>query len=357
MAKKLLIGAGAGLGAFFTLIAGVTIQTTTSDVASANPNTGAIGGGLKAGSVPPQFAPWIEKAAGACPGLPAPILAAQLGAESEFNPNARSEADAHGIAQFIPSTWQAYAVDADNNGKADPYDPADGIIAQGRYMCDLLKDAKKSGFPGDPIELALVGYNAGWGAVMRYHGVPPRSFARGQTYDYVRAIMASAKKYTAPAAPSGPVDLPKGFSIPADAPDTVRKAVAWALYQKGGWYHLGGDCTNALGSNPAHWCDCSSLMEQAYRAAGVAISRTTYTQVNEGQAVSMDAPMAGDLVFTPGSGGSASAPGHVGMYIGSGLVIEAPRTGVQTRIVAYSSWRNSSSPITRIVAVRRIVPQ
>ncbi|UQI49660.1 bifunctional lytic transglycosylase/C40 family peptidase (plasmid) [Streptomyces sp. HU2014] len=357
MAKKLIIGAGAGIASLFVLIGGVAIQTTTSDVANANPSTGAIGGDLKAGSVPPQFAPWIEKAAGACPGLPAAVLAAQLEAESNFNPNARSNADAHGIAQFIPGTWQSYAVDADNNGRASPYDPADAIIAQGRYMCDLLKDAKKSGIPGDPIELALAGYNAGWGAVVRFHGVPPRSFASGQTYDYVRSIMAGAKKFTAPAGPSGPVDLPKDFSIPRDAPEKVRMAVAWALYQKGGWYHLGGDCTNALGSNPAHWCDCSSLMEQAYRAAGISISRTTYAQVNEGQAVSMDAPLAGDLVFTPGSDGSASSPGHVGMYIGNGLVIEAPRTGVQTRIVPYSSWRNSSSPITRIVAVRRIVPQ
>ncbi|MFI9206478.1 NlpC/P60 family protein [Streptomyces sp. NPDC053048] len=363
MAKKLLIGAGAGAAAFFTLIAGVTIQTTTSDVASANPNVGAIGGGLKPGSVPPQFAPWIEKAAGACPGLPAPILAAQIEAESNFDPTAESRDPktgaviAQGLTQFIPETFRSYGKDANGNGVISVFDPPDAIMAQGAYMCDLLKDAKKSGYQDDPIKLALAGYNAGWGAVMNYRGVPPPSFAGGQTYGYVRDIMASAKKYTAPTAPSGPVDLPKDFSIPANAPDTVRKAVAWALYQKGGWYHLGGDCTNALGSNPAHWCDCSSLMEQAYRAAGVTISRTTYTQVNEGQAVSMDAPLAGDLVFTPGSGGSASSPGHVGMYIGSGLIIEAPRTGVQTRIVPYSSWRNSSSPITRIVAVRRIVPQ
>ncbi|MFV8133176.1 NlpC/P60 family protein [Streptomyces syringium] len=360
MAKKLLIGTGAGFASLFVLIAGVAIQTTTSDVANANPG-GAIGGDLKGGSVPPQYAQWIEKAAGSCAvRLPASVLAAQLEAESNFNPNARSGSDAHGIAQFIPETWKSYAVDANNNGSASPYDPPDAITAQGKYMCDLLKDAQKSGIPGDPIELALAGYNAGWGAVLRFHGVPPRSFAAGQTYDYVRAIMASAKKYTAPVVPAGaagPVDLPEGFSIPRDAPDKVRAAVAWALLQRGGWYHLGGDCTNALGSDSSRWCDCSSLMQQAYQAAGVTISRTTYTQVTEGQQVSVDAPMAGDLVFTPGSDGSASSPGHVGMYIGSGLVIEAPRTGVRTRLISYSSWRNSSSPITRVVAVRRIIPQ
>ncbi|MEU2854578.1 NlpC/P60 family protein [Streptomyces syringium] len=363
MAKKLLISAGAGFASLFVLIAGVTIQTTTSDVANANPNTGAIGGDLKSGAVPPQFAAWIEKAAGACPGLPASILAAQIEAESNFDPTAESkdpktgQVIAQGLTQFIPETFRSYGKDANGNGTTSVFDPPDAIMAQGAYMCDLLKDAKKSGYPGAPIELALAGYNAGWGAVMHYRGVPPASFAAGQTYSYVRDIMASAKKYTAPAAPSGPVDLPKDFSIPRDAPDKVRAAVAWALLQRGGWYHLGGDCTNALGSDSSHWCDCSSLMQQAYQAAGVTISRTTYTQVTEGQQVSVDAPLAGDLVFTPGSDGSASSPGHVGMYVGSGLVIEAPRTGVRTRLIPYSSWRNSSSPITRVVAVRRIIPQ
>ncbi|MFC5724865.1 NlpC/P60 family protein [Streptomyces gamaensis] len=356
MGRRLLVGAGAALTALFVLIVGVAIQATTSDTASANPYSGAIGGGLKPGSVPAQFAVWIEKAAGACPGLPAPVLAAQLEAESNFNPNAQSSAGAQGIAQFIPSTWKTYGTDANGNGVNSPFDPPDAITAQGRYMCELLHDAQKSGFPGEPVELALAGYNAGWGAVTRYRGVPPRSFAGGQTYDYVRSIMAAARKFTATAGPSGPVDLPADFTLPAGTPAQVRTAVAWALQQRGGWYHLGGDCTDAHGPSPNRWCDCSSLMQQAYRAAGVPLTRTTYTQVGEGQAVSADAPLPGDLVFTPGSDGSAASPGHVGMYIGNGLLVEAPRTGLKTRVVTYSSWRNSSSPITRVVAVRRIIP-
>lgn len=356
MAKKVLIGAGALIAAPFVLIAGVAIQTTTtSEVANANPNTAAIGGGLKPGSVPPQYAPWVEKAAGACPGLPAPVLAAQLKQESGFNPNARSPAGAQGIAQFMPGTWKTWATDADGDGAASPLDPPDAITAQGRFMCSLLKKAKRSGYPGEPIELALAGYNAGWGAVQKYRGVPPESFAKGQTYHYVRNIMASAKRFTASAGTSSAVDLPAGYTVPTDTPPQVRTAIAWALKQKGGWYHLGGTCTDAHGSNSAHWCDCSSLMQQAYKAAGVTISRTTFTQVDEGEAVNIDAPQPGDLVFTPGSDGTASSPGHVGMYIGENRIIEAPRTGVKTRIVTYDSWRHSTSPITRIVAVRRIV--
>jgi cell wall-associated NlpC family hydrolase len=320
-------------------------------------DVGAFGGDLKPGSVPPSLAPWIEKAAGACPGLPAPVLAAQLNQESGFNPNAVSRIGAQGIAQFLPGTWPAYGVDANSNGVNSPFDPPDAITAQGRFMCDLLHQAQRSGINDQPIKLALAGYNAGWDKVVLFHGVPPASFGGGEAFNYANSIMASAARYTAPAGPRGAVDLPAGFSLPASTPAPVRTAVAWALQQRGGWYHLGGSCTDAHGSDPAGWCDCSSLMEQAYRTAGITISRTTFTQVTEGRAVAVDAPLAGDLVFSPGSDGTVTAPGHVGMYIGGGLLIEAPHTGVQTRIVTYSSWRNSASPEERVVAVRRIVPQ
>ena len=98
-------------------------------------------------------------------------------------------------------------------------------------------------------------------------------------------------------------------------------------------------------------------MQQAYRAAGISITRTTSTQIHDGQAVSLDGVLPGDLVFSPGSDGTAASPGHVGMYIGSGLLIEAPHTGAKIRVVTYSSWRNASSPSMRAVAARRIVPQ
>lgn len=43
------------------------------------------------------------------------------------------------------------------------------------------------------------------------------------------------------------------------------------------------------------------------------------------------------------------------MYIGQGMIIEAPRTGVRTRIVPYDSWRNSTSYMVKAVAIRRVV--
>jgi soluble lytic murein transglycosylase-like protein len=89
----------------------------------------------------------------------AQLLAAQLYAESGFNPFARSPAGAEGIAQFMPGTAAAI-------GLADPFDPDSAINAQAHLMRDLL------GRFGS-VPLALAAYNAGPGAVAVCGCVPP----------------------------------------------------------------------------------------------------------------------------------------------------------------------------------------
>lgn len=72
--------------------------------------------------------------------------------------------------------------------------------------------------------------------------------------------------------------------------------------------------------------DCSGFTQYVYKnALGIGLSRTTFTQVNEGKPVSRDQLQPGDLVFTEGP---ASAPGHVGIYVGNGQMIHAARPGV-----------------------------
>ncbi|MGW6561626.1 C40 family peptidase [Streptomyces hydrogenans] len=140
--------------------------------------------------------------------------------------------------------------------------------------------------------------------------------------------------------------LPKEYSIPATAPREVQTAIRWALGQLGTPYQWGGTCTDSHGDTAMARCDCSSLMQQAYKAAGVTLTRTTYTQVKEGKLVSADALRPGDLIFTEGT---AAVPEHVGMAIGQGLVVHAPRTGDVVRITTVAAWKSG------ILAVRRVV--
>ncbi|MGW1815091.1 NlpC/P60 family protein [Streptomyces sp. NPDC002125] len=76
--------------------------------------------------------------------------------------------------------------------------------------------------------------------------------------------------------------------------------------------------------------DCSGLTQAAWRAAGVSLPRTTYTQINAGQRLSRSELAPGDLVFF--------YPGvtHVGLYIGGGQMIHAPRPGAPVRIAPIS---------------------
>ncbi|WP_406431924.1 C40 family peptidase [Streptomyces sp. NBC_00631] len=144
--------------------------------------------------------------------------------------------------------------------------------------------------------------------------------------------------------PAGSV--PASYKIPSGAPKSIRAAIRWGLGQLGTPYQWGGSCTAPHGQDPMGRCDCSSLMQASYKAGGISLSRTTYTQVKEGKAVSVDALKPGDLLFTRGT---AAAPEHVGMFIGQGLVLQAPHTGDVVKISTLASWRAD------IVAARRVV--
>lgn len=142
-----------------------------------------------------------------------------------------------------------------------------------------------------------------------------------------------------------PGTLPPGYQIPLDAPPAARTAIRWALGQLGTPYQWGGTCTNAHGPLARDRCDCSSLMQRAYGVAGIELTRTTYTQINEGHTVPSNAVRPGDLIFTVGT---AARPEHVAMAIGNGLVVHAPRPG---RVVEVAELATHG----RILLVRRMV--
>jgi soluble lytic murein transglycosylase-like protein len=137
--------------------------------------------------VPAEYRALVVSAAKSCPGLDVHVFAAQLDQESHWNPLAVSSHGGQGIAQFLPGTWATYGVDGDGNGKKDIWDPKDAIPSAARFDCVLLEDTRT--IPGNRVQLMLAAYNAGLGAVDRYHGVPPFP----ETRAYVQQILSRAK--------------------------------------------------------------------------------------------------------------------------------------------------------------------
>lgn len=78
--------------------------------------------------------------------------------------------------------------------------------------------------------------------------------------------------------------------------------------------------------------DCSGLTQHVYKLGGISIPRTSEEQYAFGTPISAAQAQPGDLVFFAGSDGTAAAPGHVGIYIGGGQMIDAPHTGTVVQI-------------------------
>ena len=196
--KKILISATA---AFLAVAMGMTLLVVmigaagggaTANIAALNApemeevncSSPVNNGSLVPGKVPASYVKAVESAARVS-GMPAPYISAQIEAESGWNPKAVSGVGAQGIAQFMPATWGEYG-----NGK-DPFDGVASIEAQGRFMKYLYDEAKASSYSGGPINLALAGFNAGWGGVQAAGGIPDN----GETAQYVIKINKLAATY------------------------------------------------------------------------------------------------------------------------------------------------------------------
>ena len=85
-------------------------------------------------TIPPFLLP-IYQACGTQYGIPWEVLASINRIETAFGTNLNvSSAGALGWMQFIPSSWEAYGVDANNDGRKDPYNPVDAICAAANYL-------------------------------------------------------------------------------------------------------------------------------------------------------------------------------------------------------------------------------
>jgi Uncharacterized protein conserved in bacteria len=111
-------------------------------------------------------------------------------------------------------------------------------------------------------------------------------------------------------------EAPKITLSRGSSPISNNNVVAYASNFLGTPYLWGG-------TSPSTGFDCSGFTQYVYKHFGVSVGRTTYDQIKDGVAVSRDQLQPGDLLFY-GKGGN---PTHMGMYVGNGAYIHAPRTG------------------------------
>jgi len=131
-------------------------------------DSGRLGGTV---IVPAAYTPVIREAAQRCALVSERVLAAQIAAESSWDPQAVSPAGAQGIAQFMPGTWKQYGIDGDGDGVADVWNPVDAIHSAAKMNCVNRRLVRK--VEGRLLENVLAAYNAGHAAVRKHNGIPP----------------------------------------------------------------------------------------------------------------------------------------------------------------------------------------
>jgi cell wall-associated NlpC family hydrolase len=197
------------------------------------------------------------------------------------------------------------AIDANHDGVASVYEPADAIAGAARY---LLAHGVL-----DNVAAAIFAYN--------------------HLQSYVQTVLAWAGSYANGGFSVSPVTVdaaPQCLPGVGRAPNVATSTViAFAEQQLGKPYQWGGTGPDAF--------DCSGLVMAAYRAAGLGIPRTSEQQWAWGPRVKPSQVEPGDLVFFAGADGTRASPGHVGLVIGGGKMIEAFATGFPIRIAPYGN--------------------
>ena len=114
--------------------------------------------------------------------------------------------------------------------------------------------------------------------------------------------------------------------------DRARAAIEAAIADLGKPYVFGAEGPDAF--------DCSGLIQQAWRQAGVELPRTSSEQAEAGQQVPLSQIQPGDLVIY------YAGRSHIGMYVGDGKIIHAPHPGTQVRYAPLMSM-----PVNMVVRV------
>jgi NlpC/P60 family/Transglycosylase SLT domain len=300
--KAVVIGGVLAIIVFFGL--GLVVVASAIDTAVAT----AAQPALNTARIPPQYVQWVEEAGAECSAVSAAQIAAQIQQESGWRATAVSSAGAEGIAQFLPATFAVYGR-PDAPGPLSPFNPADAIMAMGRYDCAIASAV--GAVPGSLLSNMLAGYNAGISAVLAYDGVPPFP----QTQEYVASIEAMIPEFEI------------GAPVPTGA--FAQAEIAAADRYLGTPYVWGGgsiDGPTSVGGSVAGF-DCSGLVLYAvYQASGgkITLPHSSEEQATMGTAVPPAQLQPGDVIAIQIDPGNFS---HIVIYIGGGMVIQAPQPG------------------------------
>jgi cell wall-associated NlpC family hydrolase len=246
-------------------------------------------GGDRTPALPAGWAQLEQAAAATCPGLPWTVLASIGTVESDSGrstaPGVTSGANgagAEGPMQFEPSTFAAYATVGPGGARPpNPYDPVDAVYTAAALLC-----ADGAGGTAAELRAAVFAYN--------------------HDDAYVNSVLT----------------LSLAFGDDPEVDGAVVAALQFAADQIGTPYRWGG--TGAGGF------DCSGLTQAALAHAGVTIPRVAQDQFAAGPPLGDGATVRpGDLVFF---GSGPAAVDHVGLYVGSGLMVDAPHTGALVRV-------------------------
>lgn len=223
-----------------------------------------------------------------------------------------------GPFQFLPSTWEGVGQDANGDRAADPHNADDAALGAAVYLCGSGRDLTER----TQLKAAVLQYN--------------------HSTEYVANVLGWIDQYTA-AAKDPDLNNVSG---------KVRTVIEAALAQRGVPYSWGGG--NADGTSYGICCspsgksgvnikgfDCSGLTLYAYAKAGIQLPRTAAAQAGIGRRIpaslGTSALKPGDLVFYAYAPGHDATIYHVGIYAGSGQMINAARPGTVVRLDAVSA--------------------
>ena len=183
--------------------------------------------------------------------------------------------------QFEPSTFAAYAtIGPGGAAPASPYDPVDAVYTAATLLC------ADGGGSSTGLRAAVLAYD--------------------HSTAYVDTVLT----------------LSLAFADDPTVDGAVVTALAFAARHLGTPYLWGGNGPGGF--------DCSGLSSAAYAAAGVALPRVAQEQFAAGPPVPDGTSVRpGDLVFF---GSGPSGVDHVGIYVGAGLMVDAPHTGAVVRV-------------------------